>query len=927
VDVDVIAFDQAAAGGDPSSLKQALSRYRGALLEGCTEDWVLPERTAREQTYLLALETLAARAAESRAFNDAVSCLRLAVAADPFRESAHRGLMQALAGSGDYAAAAMTYRDLRLRLHRELNAEPDAETSALFHQLRSEARQKAAGGDRTGKSETPGSGREPAPALPPPAPPAREIHAPPSFRGPRPLTGLIGREEELAQIKGCLAVTRLLTLTGPGGVGKTRMAVEAASELAEAFSGGAVFVDLSVISEPEQAPGRVAAALGAREEPGKPLPDTLAELLRDRRLLLVLDNCEHLLEAGASLAAHLLRECADLHILATSRQALGISGETVWPVPPLAVPNLDRLASGSDSSPARLMASAAARLFVERATSLLPHFRLTADNAPAVAQICRRLDGIPLALELAAARVNALSPEQIAARLDDRFRLLTGGSRGSQPRQQTLRAALDWSYSLLPGPERVLLRRLSLFAGSFSLEAAEAVCGGSGFRVQGSAGRSPYSHTPLETTPPLPHSPTSISQDEVLDLLARLIEKSLVVVERGEEEGARVWGVQYRLLETTRAFGRELLAESGEAPLLRQRHAAYFLALAERAFPLFEGPEQSAWVARLETVRPDLAAALEWWGQEAPSPASPAAPETLAEAGPPADPTVLALRLAFAVWKFCHLRGYLTEGRRWLAIGLERTSGRTAVRADAMGAAGLLALEQGDVSTARSLFREGLEIFSELGDPRGIALALNRLGKMAENEGDYPAARRLHEECLASWRKLDSMAGITTALNNLGCVACRQGDYPAARSFHQQCMAINEVLGNRGGIAWSLGNLGDVALAEGDAAGACSLFKRSLAAFSELRQPRGIVASLEGLAEAAGAAEQPEGTRRAASLLGAAAALREAIRFPVPGHAWGECEARLERLRAAAGKEAFEDAWAAGSGRTLEEAVLYALDD
>ena len=441
------------------------------------------------------------------------------------------------------------------------------------------------------------------PDVPTDFPPLRSLDSLPNNL-PRQLTSFIGREREMAEVRRLLSTTRLLTLTGSGGCGKTRLALQVAADLVEAFAEGVWFVDLAPLSDPALVPQTVAATLRVREEPGRPILITLSEYLQPRHLLLVLDNCEHLVGACAELAQALLRACPHLQILATSREPLRIGGETTWRVPSLSLPDLLRLPLVES-----LAEYEAVRLFTDRAEVVLPGFLVTDQNALAVAQVCHRLDGIPLAIELAATRVKVLPVHQIAARLDDRFRLLTGGSRTALPRQQTLRAVMDWSYILLSEKERTLLRRLSVFAGGWTLDAAEAVCSGNR----------------IETV-------------EVLDLLAQLVDRSLVAVDREDAEA------RYRLLDTVRQYAREKLQDSGEETEVHGRHREWFLDLAERTEPELLGPEQGVWLARLEAEHDNLRAALTWSQQE----------EEGGEAG---------LRLAGALGRFWWMRGHLTEGR------------------------------------------------------------------------------------------------------------------------------------------------------------------------------------------------------------------------------------------------------------------------
>ncbi len=427
---------------------------------------------------------------------------------------------------------------------------------------------------------------------------------------PVQLTSFVGREQEIAEVKRLLGTTRLLTLTGAGGVGKSRLAHQVGAELVEEYPDGVWLVELAALGDSALVPLAAASALGVAEQPGRPPIETVSDFLRPRSLVLVLDNCEHLLDACAVLADSLLRASRRLRVLATSRQALGMGGETAWRVPSLAMPDPARPATAE-----QLVSYEAARLFVERAKSALPTFGVTKDNAAAVAAVCWRLDGIPLAIELAAARVGMLTVRQIEARLDDRYRLLTGGSRTVLPRHQTLRGLVDWSHDLLSEPERVLLRRLSVFAGGWTLEAAEAVCAfGAG---EGSC-------------------------DDVLELLSELAAKSLVLAD--EQNGQ----MRYRFLETIRQYGAERLRASGEEAVVRDRHLEWFLALAERGEPELRGPDQVRWLDRLEAEHDNLRAALAWSQLESSS-------ERARAAG---------LRLAGALSWFWRVHSQFSEGRR-----------------------------------------------------------------------------------------------------------------------------------------------------------------------------------------------------------------------------------------------------------------------
>ena len=699
---------------------------------------------------------------------------------------------------------------------------------------------------------------------------------------------------------------RLLTLTGPGGVGKTRLALRVAGEVRDRFPDGAWLVDLAPLADPAQVPRAVAAALRVQEAPGQPLQDGLAGALRPRRLLLVLDNCEHVVGTCARLTDALLRACPALTVLATSREALGIAGETAWRVPSLALPDPSRL-----GPPELATRYEAVRLFIDRAAAVQPDFDVTTANAPAVAQICTRLDGIPLAIELAAARVRMLPPEQLLGRLEDRFRLLTGGSRAALPRHQTLRAAVDWSHDLLPEPERALFARLAVFAGGWTLEAAEAVGAGDG-----------------------------IEPEDVLDLLARLTDKSLVVVDAQPDGTAR-----YRLLETLRQYAREKLAAGGAAGAVRRRHAAHFLALAEAAEPELRGPGAAAWLDRLEAEGDNLRAALEW-----------------AEATGEAE---LGLRLGAALFWFW-IRRHSEEGRARLArlLALPAPPGPTAgtaTRARALTAAGALARYADDNDAAHGLGGAGLALARQAGDAPAIAWATLWLGYVAYARGDDAAAASLCEESRALFAGAGDRQGTAHALRGLARTAARAGADALAEGHFERALALYREAGDGAGGAGVQLSLGHLAHRRGDPIRARELFAASLAAHREagdligcanaraalawlavtqgdygaarvafaeslrlahrLGQRPGVARELRWLAIVAGAQDQWE---RALGLAGAVATDPTSS-----GVAWLDPPG-LEQVRARAGvalgDPAAAAAWAAGRAMSLDQAVAYALE-
>jgi len=473
------------------------------------------------------------------------------------------------------------------------------------------------------------------PSLPSDFPPLRSV-ATRSIGLPRRLTSFIGRESEIEEVRRLLGTTHLLTVVGIGGAGKTRLALQVADRMVDEFPHGVHLVELAQVTDPDLVMHAVASSLGVREDPDRPLIESLTGYLQARRLLLVLDNCEHLIDAVAGLATELLGAAPGVKLFCTSRESLAIAGEAAWRIPSLSVPDPLRVFDRS-----ALESFEAVRLFVERAAEVAPGFVLTEQNAPAVVQICRRLDGIPLAIELAASRVRVLTPDQIAARLDDRFRLLAGGSRTAMPRQQTLKAAMDWSYDLLTSNEAALLRRLSVFSRGCTLDAAEAVC-----------------------------AADDIGGYEVLDLLMRLVDKSLVVAEEEERE------IRYRLLETVRQYGRDKLVEAGEAPAVRHRHLDWFLALAERAGPKLHTADQLVWLRQLDADHDNIRGALEWALESA-------------------DGEIPA-RMASSLWWFWTLRGHTSEGSEWLYKALARATEPGSIRALTLASAGMLAFFAAD---------------------------------------------------------------------------------------------------------------------------------------------------------------------------------------------------------------------------------------
>jgi predicted ATPase/DNA-binding CsgD family transcriptional regulator len=770
---------------------------------------------------------------------------------------------------------------------------------------------------------------------------------------PARLTSFVGREREIAEIRALLKTQRLVTLVGAPGVGKTRLGLQIATGLLDRFPDGVWLVELAPLADPALVPQAVAGVLGVREQPGRTLTATLAGYLRQRRLLLVLDNCEHLVGAVAALAESLLQACTSLHVLATSREPLTIEGEVLRRVPSLTVPDVERLGSPGVASTAPLAESEAVRLFVERARVTSPSFALTESNAPIVAQVCARLDGIPLAIELAAARVRALSLEQIAARLDDRFRLLTGGSRTALPRQQTLRGAVDWSYDLLSEPEQALLRRLAVFAGGFTLDAAECVGGG-----QSGAG-------------------SGDSSAGLVDLLTALVDKSMVQVEEDGDGEPR-----YRLLETLRQYSQEKLIEHGEQASARDRHRDYFLALAEEVAPALNERADSTLLTRLEREHDNLRAALVWCLDE---PSDDPGGPTQGQDDQTPTGAALGVRIAAAIWRFWWLRGHIGEGRRWLARALAAspTDGSPAgLSARALALLGIanLSIYQSDYRAAVSYMTENLAFCRETGNDRGVVTALHRLGYYLAHLGESERPSQLCEESVALGRRLGHPATLAGALHTSGRVARMLGRPDQSVYFLEEAIGLLREIGNFTVMAYALRAQSHALADLGDLAGGLALAEEGLRMSREVGDMRGMAESFKDIARAALFADDadraieplrnalallPQGDRwltsicldilagvlmvwgtptqsndvagpvrndglsehllDAARLYGWADLLREQIGLDPPPEMRGIPQRHVVQLRERLGEATFSQVWAEGRAMSFEDVTEYAL--
>ncbi len=732
-------------------------------------------------------------------------------------------------------------------------------------------------------------------------PPLKSLDASPNNL-PIQLTSFIGRSKEIREVRQLLATERLLTLTGPGGSGKTRLALQVASEVLKDFH-GVFLVALAPITDEGLVTSTIAQTLGLHETPGRAIIDTLKEFLQSKSLLLLLDNFEQVISA-APLVSELLTACSKLKVLVTSREALRISGEHEYLVPPLSVPDLTQSPSLES-----LSQYASVDLFIQRARAVKPDFHITNETAPAVAEICHRLDGLPLAIELAAARVKLLTPRAMLERLEHRLEFLTGGGRDVPARQQTLRNAIAWSYDLLEENEQKLFRRMSVFVGGCTVEAVEVVAADS------------------------PHS--------ILDELGSLLDKSLL----RQVEGIR-GEPRFVMLQLLREFGLEQLKASGKQEIIRHHHADFFLELAEQSEAGVERPEQIGWMDRMEQEHDNLRAALEWSKTA----------DGMEE---------LCLRLATALGYFWEVRGHFSEGRERLSAILETkiAQGRSPARTRLLARAAELAYRQSDYAATVALAGESLEICREIGDQQGVASALIKLGNAATEAGDYAAAAEHLEEALAIWRDLEDKHGIARALISLGWVSLRsgdhqqanvrleealalsrelgdarsvgfelsglgeaalqQGDYGRAMRLLEESLELRRQLGNKWGVGVSLGTLGLVAIRQGDWDSAMARLRESLEVRQEIGDKGGSAWCLERLAEVAREWGSPE---KAVRLLSAAAALRISIGSVIDPADQAEYQNRRGALRAELGEARFAAIWSEGRALTLEQAVNYALE-
>lgn len=801
--IDVEAFEASAAeahrGQDLALYKRALDWYGGELLpDDRYDDWVISRRETLQQEFIALLAELAELYQHRQEYPAAIETFKRIVTTEPTHEPAHRALMELYALIDERDKALAQFEQLQATLRKDLDIEPDPTSQQLHQKLLSEKLR--------------------------PLPVASITLA---HNLPIQLTSFIGREEEIDTVLRQLTATRLLTLTGPGGCGKTRLALQVASHTLGTFSSGVWFIDLAPLSDSAFVPRVVANVLGVSETTSKSIIETLIDSLRSKHTLILLDNCEHLIEACAQLCDSLLRACPNLSILATSREPLRSSGEIVWLVPSLALPDPDRLPAVQDLSD-----YSAIRLFVERAHAMMASFDLTSANASAIARLCFHLDGIPLAIELAAAWVNVLAVEQILARLDDRFRLLTRASRTALNRQQTLRAAIDWSYDSLSEAERVLFRRLAVFAGGWRLEAAESITSS---RAEGD-------------------ELNSLLPSQVLEVLSRLVDKSLVVVAQLQGE------VHYRMLETIRDYARQRLDESGETDVIVARHCVWCIEFLEQVNPRFWGTEHSRWVNRLEREHENIRAALAWCVERDP------------QAG---------LRLANLLEQFWVLRGYTKEGLGWLEKLLSRAPEPTTLRAKGILSQLLLSARAGDrrgevenrvneivavykrvgnqveqvrtylgagaltfvtlsLEKAKPLFESSLALARDIEFDAGSACAEQFLGIQAAVVGDYERAESLLEQSTLRLRALETEPEVTSIFLNLNQMPFTYGVHQHWRIVDEESLLLIRRVSADSAIGYALANQASAARAAGKDSRAGALYEASRAHFFEIGDQSGL---------------------------------------------------------------------------------------
>jgi predicted ATPase/DNA-binding SARP family transcriptional activator len=957
--VAAAAADMAAGRADAAAttLREALDLWRGPALSDVADMAFAQADAGRlEEARLTALENRVEADLACGRHAGLVAELEALAAGHPLRERLTGQRILALYRCGRQAEALSAYAELRDRLTDELGIDPSPDLRRLHERILrqdpgldwhpsqgagDDARPAAAAGQAgqrqpagSGRTEDGEAGRGPEAAL--------------LLGLPTETTSFVGREAELDTTEELLRLSRLVTLTGPGGCGKSRLAIRAGAQASGRYADGVWLVELAPVSRPDLVIPAAALALSAREEPGRTLLASVTARLRDAEALLIVDNCEHVIDSAADMIATLLRGCPRLRILATSQTRLGVPGEATWPVPPLTVP------APEERDPQAAAEAESVRLFCDRAALASPGFTLTAQNAAAVSDICRQLDGIPLAIELAAARVRALTVAQLSARLGNRFRLLTGGSRAGLPRHRTLVAAIEWSYDLLSETEQVCFRRMAVFAGGCTMDAVEAVC--------------PDEALPLEA---------------IFETVTALIDRSLLTTEE------RFGTMRYGMLESIHQYALGRLTAAGEATAVRGRHLAWLLGFATEAD--LAGPDQAAWLDLLDAERDNFRAGLEW--SLAPPECNPQRDPSLAlalagalapfwlvrgpvavaratldaaltAAGPDADKRLRAIALdgagqlasvqadqaaqrayqqeSLAIWRelgddvrvastlgglgsVAHIQAEYAAAQAMYAeaLDLAERAGDAHQMGQALSGLGRLALHQDDQDAATKYYTESMARFREVGDLRRATLILGNLGVVAINTGELGLAEQRLTEHLANARRLGDRKLTSGALTNLGLVAFRAGDLDRAATLHQQALELSGQLGDRRLEVVALGNLGLVAARRKNYVAAAQFWLRSLDLTEAVGERRSLAEILEELAAVESAAGNAQ---RAATLFGASQAIRTAIGAPVLGPDQARLGDATAAAAAALGDEAFSAAYEAGLRMSDQQAVALAKD-
>ena len=901
-------------------LTDSVTIYRNHFLTGFSlkdaphfNEWAFTESENLRGKLATALTTLSDDLCSSGQAETAIPHARRLIALDPLNEASHRQMMKIYIEAGQHNAAIKQYQTCEQLLRKELGVDSQPETRALYKRIRK-------GEIKSSQLANQNEARAPQHNLP--------------FQ----ISTFIGREKELEEIKNLIATRRLVTLTGTGGIGKTRLSLKTGEQLIHEYTNGIWFVELASLTDPARVPQTVAALFNLVESLNESPTEKLIHFLHPKAVLLILDNCEHLLDASAQLADALLRNCPNVKILATSREPLRITGEAQYHVPSLGLPDIQQLLE-------QLLGYESIQLFEERARLVQDNFSLTLKNASSIAHICSRLDGIPLAIELAAARVNLLSTEQIALHLDESFNLLTGGSRTTLPRHQTLRASIDWSWHLLSEPEQILLRRLSIFAGGWTLDAAESVCTGYGIQPQ-----------------------------QVLDGMMQLAVKSLVVV--NQEEGRER---RYRLLEMVRQYAHEKLVESGEKENIRVQHLKYFLNLSEQIEFELKGPRQVEWMARANDERDNLRAAMEyaartdveaglyisgrlrnfweafdnnegarWLAEFLQKPESKNYPLARARALctqawlllwiQQFDEAHSAAQECLELFRTCRDQHGEVDGLNLLGFisnvikkGELNSQGPALEIAQSLGDVGrqaaalyVMGWDHRDLKRAFAYWEEAIKLYREVGNLRPMANTLSILGFFLLLDGDIESAQKCLDESNLLFQQLNPKAEKGHLLGTYGLIALMRGDYQQARAYFQENATKNKELGSRMDYLWANIRLGQVALYEGNLTEARQVFSETALNFQKDEHTTGLVFTLELMASLYVAVNKAE---YAARLIGWADAMREKTSSTRASLEQAVVDRDIAAVVTKIGGEAFQEAYNKGQVMTIDEAVEYALDE